>query len=97
VHMLSLFLSLLTFYCSPSFFLSFTTIWFGLWLYFLSFMHWKKKREREKNLSHLYTCRTKSIRRKSSLFWYAWRKLARINSNTLQLRSVHVCTCAYVF
>ena len=35
-----------------------------------------------------------SVRRKSSLFSNARRKLARVNSNTLQIRSVHARTYA---
>jgi hypothetical protein len=100
VRMLSL--SLLTFYCSPSFFpfssffflRLFITIWIGLWLPSFSFIFWKEKKW---NLSHLYTDLIESARRMNSLFWNARRKLARVNSNTLQLRSVHVCTCAYVY
>ncbi len=75
-------LSLLTFYCSPSFFL------FN-WI-MTTFFHFYVERRRKKwNLSHFFSDLIESIRRKSSLFWNARRKLARINSNTLQLRSEH--------
>jgi hypothetical protein len=97
VHMLSL--CLLTFYCSLSFFFSFLSQLSELdydYLFFHFVLKGEEEKEEKKNgiCHNLYTYLIEWIRKKNSLFWNARRKLARVNSNTLQ---TSICTCACMY